>query len=229
MWRPEAMVKILMSVLCGAAIGFERQLAGKPAGLRTSILVTIGSAVLTDLSIVMAIGPDGTLIGDPARLAAQIISGVGFLGAGVILQGRGTVVGVTSAATIWITAAVGILLGAGRVIEGAGTTVVVLLTLAGLGRVERWAGWRAREVDVSLLLRPFNSALDGATHEELTFAFIVQEVKALGGTEARVEEVARDSEGSLWRIRAKLRGHPGRMLAPWLERHPQVTRVFQDD
>src|SRR3954464_7183453 len=90
--RFDLLLKLTLAVLMGGAIGLERELKGKPAGLRTNILICVGAALLTDLSINM-VGADGVRLGDPARLAAQIISGVGFLGAGTIMQGSGIVTG----------------------------------------------------------------------------------------------------------------------------------------
>src|SRR5207237_8214302 len=116
----------------GGAIGVERERGGKPAGLRTNSRTCIGSVLYTKLSITMAAGT-----ADPTRVAAQIVTGVGFIGAGTILHARGAVVGLTSAATIWVVAAIGVALGAAFYWEAAGTTLLVLLVLQGLGRAER--------------------------------------------------------------------------------------------
>jgi putative Mg2+ transporter-C (MgtC) family protein len=125
-----------MAVVLGGAVGLEREIAGKPAGLRTNILICVGAALLTDISVEIVRGPGGTRLGDPARLAAQIVSGIGFIGAGTIMQARGTVMGLTSAATIWVVAAIGIAVGAGKYVEAAGTGILVTLVLAGLGTLE---------------------------------------------------------------------------------------------
>lgn len=125
-----------MAVVLGGAVGLEREIAGKPAGLRTNILICVGAALLTDISVEIVRGPGGTRLGDPARLAAQIVSGIGFIGAGTIMQSRGTVMGLTSAATIWVVAAIGIAVGAGKYVEAAGTGVLVTVVLAGLGTLE---------------------------------------------------------------------------------------------
>ena len=92
----------------------ERQHAHKPAGLRTNILICVGAALLTDLSVTAAGAAPGA---DPARIAAQIVTGVGFLGAGTILQARGSVTGLTTAATLWVVAAIGMAVGFGAAIE----------------------------------------------------------------------------------------------------------------
>jgi putative Mg2+ transporter-C (MgtC) family protein len=93
-------------------------------------------------------------IGDPARLAAQIVSGVGFLGAGTIMQGTGMVTGLTSAATIWVVAAIGITIGAGDYVAAAGAGILVTLVLAGLGRLERTLRRVRRVVHMTIRAKP---------------------------------------------------------------------------
>src|ERR1041385_817676 len=134
----------MLAVLLGGAIGLERELKGKPAGLRTNVLICVGAALLTHVSISI-VGENGARVGDPARLAAQIVSGVGFLGAGTIMQGSGIVTGLTSAATIWVVAAIGITIGAGEYVAATGAGVLVTVVLAGLGRLEHTLR-RARRV-----------------------------------------------------------------------------------
>ncbi|HEX7937506.1 MAG TPA: MgtC/SapB family protein [Gemmatimonadaceae bacterium] len=135
--RLDLLFKLALAVILGGVIGLEREIAGKPAGLRTNILICVGAALLTDVSITLpALRPPGSTTGDPARLAAQIVSGIGFIGAGTIMQARGTVTGLTSAATIWVVAAIGITIGAGQYIEAAGAGLLVAVVLAGLGTLE---------------------------------------------------------------------------------------------
>jgi len=134
--RLDLLVKLSLAVLLGGIIGFERELSGKPAGLRTNILICIGAALLMDISTRVGL-VDGHRIGDPARIAAQVVTGVGFLGAGTIMQGAGVVTGLTSAATIWVVAAIGLTIGSGSFIEAAGATLLVASVLYGLGRVEK--------------------------------------------------------------------------------------------
>jgi putative Mg2+ transporter-C (MgtC) family protein len=135
--RLDLLLKLLLAVLLGGVIGLEREIAGKPAGLRTNILICIGAALLTDVSIEITRGKlPGTQLGDPSRLAAQIVSGIGFIGAGTIMQARGTVTGLTSAATIWVVAAIGITVGAGKYLEATGAGLLVAIVLAGLGTLE---------------------------------------------------------------------------------------------
>jgi putative Mg2+ transporter-C (MgtC) family protein len=130
--RLDLLVSLLVAVLLGGAIGLERELRGKAAGLRTNILICVGAALFTKLSIQVDV-----VRGDPARIAAQIVVGVGFLGAGTILHGRGSVTGLTSAATIWLVAAIGMAVGAGDVYEAAGATLLVLIVLRALAMLER--------------------------------------------------------------------------------------------
>ena len=123
--RLSVLGKLLLATLLGGAIGLERELAGKPAGLRTNILICVGAALFTQLSVDIArIGftPDGRPYGDTTRIAAQIVSGIGFLGAGAILHGQGAVVGLTTAATIWVVAAIGAAVGAGAYVDALGAT-----------------------------------------------------------------------------------------------------------
>jgi putative Mg2+ transporter-C (MgtC) family protein len=150
--RLDLLLKLALAVLMGGAVGLEREISGKPAGLRTNILICLGSALLMDVSTRIGL-VDGVRVGDPARLAAQVVSGIGFLGAGTIMQARGAVVGLTTAATIWVVAAIGLTVGAGSYIEALGATVLVTLVLAGLGNVEKRLLARRRVVSGSLRVR----------------------------------------------------------------------------
>ncbi len=107
-------VKALLAIACGGIVGLERELKNKPAGLKTNILICLGSAIFTAVSVLISNsnGESGHY-GDPGRVAAQIVSGIGFLGGGVIIQARGTVVGLTTAATIWVVSALGVTIGLG--------------------------------------------------------------------------------------------------------------------
>jgi len=125
--RPVAdLVCLLASVACGIAVGLEREHRDKPAGLRTVLLICLGSTVFTLVSLLLG---ERKPTADPARLAAQIVSGIGFIGAGAILRSHGTVHGLTTAATIWAVAAVGVTLGAGYVVPGIVFTATILIVL----------------------------------------------------------------------------------------------------
>ncbi|HEU4560953.1 MAG TPA: MgtC/SapB family protein [Longimicrobium sp.] len=131
------MARLILAALLGAAVGLERELAGKPAGLRTTLLICVGAALFTELSLSLAaFGTVGGFRSDPARLAAQIVPGIGFIGAGAILHSRGRVTGVTTAATLWVVCAIGIAVGAHAYVEAIGTTILVLATLLLLRRAE---------------------------------------------------------------------------------------------
>lgn len=126
-------ISVVVTVVCGALVGVERERREKPAGLRTVILISLGSTIFTIVSIAMA---SEKPISDPARVAAQIIPGIGFLGAGAIIHARGSVVGLTTGATVWAVAAVGMTIGAGYVLLGIGFTTMIYLTLTVASRLD---------------------------------------------------------------------------------------------
>jgi putative Mg2+ transporter-C (MgtC) family protein len=124
----------LVAVLCGIVLGNERQRREKAAGLRTMSLVCLGSAVFTILSFAFT-----STTGDSGRVAAQIVTGIGFLGAGVILHGRRIVTGVTTAAIIWVAAAIGMAVGAGYVVGALALSLLVNRLMVGIFLFEtRW-------------------------------------------------------------------------------------------
>ena len=122
----EFWVKILISVICGGIVGFERQIRGKPAGIRTSILICLGTQVFVGYGTSLSAG-------DQYRVLAQVVTGIGFLGAGVMISQEGTIRGVTSAAVIWVLAAIGAAIGLGHLQEAL---VLVLVTVCVLSGVE---------------------------------------------------------------------------------------------
>lgn len=134
----EMWVKLVLSIVCGAAIGMERELSDKPAGLRTNMLICVGSTLITMVSLHVALtyASRQVNIADPGRIAAQIVSGIGFLGAGTIIQARGSVHGLTTAATIWVMAGIGLAIGSGYYAPAIATTVILLGILTALGWLE---------------------------------------------------------------------------------------------
>jgi len=115
-------LRLLLALVLGAAVGYQRERAGKPAGLRTHILICLGAALFTVASI-YGFGPAS----DPARVAAGVLVGVGFLGAGVIMhRERGIVEGLTTAATMWAVAGIGLAAGAGLYVASAVATAIIL-------------------------------------------------------------------------------------------------------
>ena len=122
----ENLVRLLVAFLLGSALGLERELNKKPAGLRTHVVISLASALYTLLSINAAFG-GGTA--DPTRIASQVVVGMGFVGAGVIISTGGQVRGVTTASSLWLTAAVGMASGLGEFTLGVVTTVLALIAL----------------------------------------------------------------------------------------------------
>ncbi len=129
----EPLLRLLVGLVLGAAVGWERELQRMPAGFRTHALVGLGSATFTVVSAFAFVGP----ISDPTRIAAQIVTGIGFLGAGAILHYRGAVRGLTTAASLWAVAAVGMAAGAGLYVIAVGGAAMVVATLELLDRVEK--------------------------------------------------------------------------------------------
>jgi putative Mg2+ transporter-C (MgtC) family protein len=144
--------RLVLAAVLGGAVGLERELFEKPAGLRTNVLICVGAALFTHLSVQFTSWGSSISPADPGRIAAQIVSGIGFLGAGTIIQSRGHVTGLTTAATIWVVAAIGMAAGAGALAAAVGGTILILLVLAGLGAWERRldAGWTSLEILVQV-------------------------------------------------------------------------------
>jgi putative Mg2+ transporter-C (MgtC) family protein len=141
-WPPLLIAaKLMLAMICGGAIGVEREINRKPAGLRTNVLICFGAALYMIVSRHISGGAPYT---DPARLAAQVVTGIGFLGAGVILQARGSVIGLTTAATIFVVGAVGIAIGEGLFPLAVFSTVLIILVLVVLRKVESAVIKRAR-------------------------------------------------------------------------------------
>ena len=130
-----------VAIFCGVVVGLERQLRGKPAGVRTSILVCLGTAVYMHLGGEIS-GPGS----DHTRVLGQIVTGVGFLGAGVMFSRQGVVTGVTTAAVIWVLAAIGAAIGLERYPAAIALALVVVALLVGLELLESSIKWLARGV-----------------------------------------------------------------------------------
>jgi putative Mg2+ transporter-C (MgtC) family protein len=131
--------RLLLAAGLGAALGLEREYRRKPAGLRTNILIALGSALLSTLSIAIV----GRYGGTPDRISAQVVTGIGFLGGGVILRSGRTVTGMTTAASIWVNAAIGMAVGAGEFAMATITTVLMLVVLIVLPPLELYFDRRA--------------------------------------------------------------------------------------
>jgi putative Mg2+ transporter-C (MgtC) family protein len=145
---------ILTALLCGSLIGVERQLRGKPTGIRTCSLIILGTYIFMACSAFVS---QNATMTDPSRIIGQIITGIGFLGAGVMLSKGRSVYGVTSAATIWALAAIGICIGVGQLSSAIKLSIIVVLVLFGVDLFEehtqkiskrmhsRFTTWRDRD------------------------------------------------------------------------------------
>jgi len=133
---PNDVISIILAVVFGSAIGLEREISGKAAGLRTNVLICLGAAVFTIISKRMSVGTGDSL----TRIAAGVVAGVGFLGAGAIIQDRGGVHGLTTAATIWLVASIGMACGTGFYTLAVISTFIAILVLMGLGQLEKPLG-----------------------------------------------------------------------------------------
>lgn len=131
-----AIVRIVLSLVLGSLVGIERKRKGQMAGLRTFSLISMGACIAMMLSIYVSQAADGQFRSDPARIAAQVISGIGFLGAGTIIQMKGSVRGLTTAAGIWIIAAIGMAVGCGLYLIAVVATLLVLFILTLLEQLE---------------------------------------------------------------------------------------------
>lgn len=127
----DIVIRLIVAFILSAAIGFEREWYRKPAGLRTIVLVGVGSALFTVVSFRLRdLFPSA--LADPGRIAAQVVTGIGFLGAGAIIRAQGNVIGLTTAASIFVSAAIGMATAFGLFFEAIVTTVLVLLTFYGI-------------------------------------------------------------------------------------------------
>jgi putative Mg2+ transporter-C (MgtC) family protein len=204
--------RLILAALLGAMVGLERELAGKPAGLRTTLLICVGAAMFTELSLqlsMLAVTAGGeALRADPARLAAQIIPGIGFIGAGAILHGRGRVTGLTTAATLWVVTAIGIAVGAGAYVEAIGATLMVLATLLLLRRAENLIRRR-------LSHRRYTASLDPDTESFEELVTSLKERKVVLKVES-MEKVGSDVEVTF------------RLAGPQHEHDALVKRMLRD-
>jgi putative Mg2+ transporter-C (MgtC) family protein len=145
----EALLRLALAGVLGGLIGLERELRDREAGLRTHLLVAVGAALFT---IVGAYGFSSFRLTDPTRIAAQIVTGIGFLGAGAIIRQGSTIRGLTTAATLWVVAAVGLASGAGYYSAALITTALVLLALWPLRIAAYWMLKRFRTEDGRLIV-----------------------------------------------------------------------------
>lgn len=152
---PDAAVKLAFALVCGFLLGSEREIKEKPAGLRTITLITVGATlfmIVSDLIARATEGPTEITRVDPSRIASQVVTGIGFLGAGAIIQSQGSIRGLTTAATIWVAAGVGLCIGVGFPLLAFGITLVVLTVLVVLNPIRAWMGRRGERFEMHLVL-----------------------------------------------------------------------------
>ncbi|MHB0969077.1 MAG: MgtC/SapB family protein [Thermoanaerobaculia bacterium] len=167
-WTADVL-KLLIAVVVGGIIGLEREVRIKPAGFRTMILIAVGSTLFTIFSVRVAELGEG--LRDPGRIAAQIVIGVGFLGAGAILRGSRHVTGLTTAASIWLVASLGIGIGLGEYRTSFIATLLILVVLYVFARVEKWVEERradhAYTIEVAPQRETFETVQDWICHSGL--------------------------------------------------------------
>ncbi len=202
-------LRLIEAAVLGGLIGLERERNNQPAGLRTHIILCLGSALIMEVSLrIGALTPTG----DPGRIAAQVVTGIGFLGAGAIMRMGASVRGLTTAASIWTTAGIGLAVGAGYHLEAVSVVVIMLLSLSLLKKVGRSLSGRRRfkilEIEVS-----------GADEE-----IIIQELEDILSKErcnVREMDVKKNSDNGSMVIRAQITA-PGDFDPPRLVE--QLTR-----
>ena len=188
--------KVILAVICGGLIGLERELKNKPAGIKTNILICMGAAIYTAVSVLIASAyAERGHFGDPARISAQIVSGIGFLGGGAIIQARGTIVGLTTAATIWVVAALGITIGIGYHDVAVALAVMVILILVGVSYFEDRVLGRSLTFQMEIVLED----LDGACRQEIH--------RLLAENDLVLEAFDLNNKGTLQDVRMKYSGH----------------------
>ena len=184
---PSVTVKLLAALLCGFLLGIERERKDKPAGLRTIVLITMGATLFMIVSLMIALvteGPESITRVDPSRVASEVVAGIGFLGAGAIIQARGSVHGLTTAAVIWFAAGIGLAIGMGFPLISIGATLLALLVLVLLDPLTRWLSWHGDTDVLELMVR----------NDSLTFRRMYTILHQLGIRESEVESSQSDHE-----------------------------------
>jgi putative Mg2+ transporter-C (MgtC) family protein len=213
----EILLRVGLAAVLGGAIGFERELREREAGLRTHMLVSVGAALFTLVSAFAwtdwQFSNASGVVFDPTRIAAQVVTGIGFLGAGAIIRQGLSVRGLTTAATLWVVAAIGMATGAGFYSAAVITTVLVLFSLYPL----RIVAYR-----VSERIRPE----EGRLAVELTAgASTVSVLQAAEGAGAQVRSLEFEEEGETRRVDMRVRVHSGRTPAELIDALSRTNQV----
>ncbi len=190
-------IKVLIAILLGGLIGWDREKKMKAAGLKTNMLISLGACVYTSVSLLSI--ENGIGMGDPNRTAAQIVSGIGFLGAGAILQSRGNIVGLTTAASIWTVGAIGMTVGVGFPIVATMITVTILVVLR--------------------LIDPLNKLLESKKH----YRSYHIEVLSVGRVKGTVKEVILKKTDSIEEVVEEVHDaeNDRRLLHVYVDLHPR--------
>ena len=178
-----AVAKLLLAAVLGGLVGLERELSHKLAGIRTNMLICLGSALFTLISYEMA----NTFVGDHTRIAAQIIPGIGFIGAGVVIRERGAIIGITSAATLFVVASIGMAVGAGLYVTGIFTSLLLLSSLVVIGNVEDRVGLHMRLLNFRITAPPNDGEIVGR----------VRQIVEIAGIQTRRWHTYKTDEGTL--------------------------------
>jgi len=174
--------RLLIALLVGGVVGLEREFKGKPAGIRTNILICVGSCLFMIISIEVARTASG--IADPGRIAAQVVTGVGFLCAGTIMRSRFTVSGLTTAATIWVLSALGVAIGAGYTLLAVAGAAIITLTLVAVRFFEAGIHHFHSNHIIQLMLDTREGMVPTVLREfsKMKVATEVHDIKLAGGT-----------------------------------------------
>ena len=199
-------VRLLIAAALGALIGVEREIHGHPAGMRTHLLVALGSAIFT-------FQPTTTAAIDPSRVAAQIVSGIGFLGAGAIIKDGASIRGLTTAASLWATAAIGLAAGAGEYVIGLTGSVIVVFSLWPLNRIAE----RLHRADrLTMRLNLVVDRLDALA--EISVVLARNRLELVGVQSERLETTK-------YAVGFEIRQRPGSNLVEAIEQTSRVTGV----
>jgi putative Mg2+ transporter-C (MgtC) family protein len=211
----EAVFRLLVACLLGGSVGIEREWKGQSAGVRTNLLICMGCAFFTLLSAVLA-GDTGT---NKGQVASNIVQGIGFLGAGLILHNKNRVSGLASAASIFVVASIGMACGAGLFLPAIIATLIVLVSMAAIGFVE----WRVNLKSYSLIYEA-----RGSDETSLLIAVL----DAMDKEQRRLGSVERDTFGTVQRVSfshsATKRKHEHLRLRLLAESAIQVLKTFRD-
>ena len=213
----EVIVRVVLAAVLGGAIGLERELRDREAGLRTHLLVSVGAALFTMVSAYAwtdwAFSTRDGLVFDPTRIAAQVVTGIGFLGAGAIIRQGLSIKGLTTAATLWVVAAIGMAAGVGYYEAALVTTALVLLTLWPLRLLAYRLSMRFRQEEGRLIV------------ELPAGASAVSLLQAVEGAGAAVRSLAFADEGDRRRVEVSVRLRTGQSPAPFVDALTHVEDV----